>query len=307
VLLNPTFPTEAFERDRKRALIGLKAEKQDPSTIANKKFMQALYKDHPYAHSPSGDENSINALSQADLLDFHKQYYVGNNAIMVIVGDITLLDAKNLANKIIGKLPDGKKAPALAKVKSLTKSSKVNTEFPSSQTHIFIGQPGSKRSDPDYFALYVGNHILGGSGLISKISEEIREKRGLAYSSYSYFSPMREPGPFTIGLQTKNSSKAESLKVIKNILNDFIKNGPSAEELKHAKQNIIGGFPLRLDSNKKISQYVAMIGFYELPLDYLSAFSSKIEAISLDNIKDAWQRRIIPEKMVTITVGKQDS
>lgn len=303
ILLNPTFATEAFERDRKRALIGLKAEAQDPGTIANKKFMQALYQTHPYAHSPSGTKDSLNALTQADLLAFHQKYFVGNNAVVVIVGDMSVLGAKNLANKIIGKLPAGQKAPALAKVQLLGKADIIDTEFPSSQTHIFIGQPGIKRGDADYFTLYVGNHILGGSGLISKISEEIREKRGLAYSAYSYFSPMRESGPFTIGLQTKNESKTESLNVLRTILGDFIKNGPSADDLKHAKQNIIGGFPLRLDSNKKQAEYVAMIGFYELPLDYLSAFSAKVEAVSLKDIKDAWRRRIIPENMITVTVG----
>ncbi len=307
VLLNPTFPLAAFERDRKRALIGLEAEKQDPGTIGNKKFMQVLYKEHPYGHSPSGDENSISALSQADLLNFHKQYFVGNNAIVAIVGDMSLLDAKNLANKIVGKLPAGKKAQALSKVKSLLKADTIDTEFPSSQTHIFMGQPGIKRNDPDYFALYVGNHILGGSGLISKISTEIREKRGLAYSAYSYFSPMRELGPFMIGLQTKNESKTESLEAIKVVLGDFLQNGPTAEELKHAKQNIIGGFPLRLDSNKKQAEYVAMMGFYNLPLDYLNTFGAKVDAVSLEDIKDAWNRRIIPGKMVTITVGKKTS
>eukprot|EP00487_Bulimina_marginata_P002359 TRINITY_DN15484_c0_g1_i1.p1 TRINITY_DN15484_c0_g1~~TRINITY_DN15484_c0_g1_i1.p1 ORF type:complete len:134 (+),score=34.08 TRINITY_DN15484_c0_g1_i1:194-595(+) len=132
-----------------------------------------------------------------------------------------------------------------------------------------MGQPGINRADPDYFALYVGNHILGGSGLVSKLSDEIREKRGLSYSVYSYFRPMRQWGPYQFGLQTRNDQAEEALDVLKNTLKTFIADGPSEDELIAAKQNITGGFALRVDSNSKIADYLAMIGFYGLPLDYL--------------------------------------
>jgi zinc protease len=160
-----------------------------------------------------------------------------------------------------------------------------------------------KRGDPDYFALYVGNHMLGGSGLVARLAEEIREKRGLAYSTYSYFMPMREDGPYTFGLQTKNESAEEALTVLRETIAKFIKDGPTANELDASKKNITGGFPLRISSNKKIINYIGMIGFYQLPLNYLDTFNSKVQAVTIDDIKKAFQKRIHLDKMVTVMVG----
>ena len=168
-----------------------------------------------------------------------------------------------------------------------------------------MGQPGVNRHDPDYFALYVGNHILGGSGLVSQLSNEIREKRGLSYSVYSYFRPMRELGPYQFGLQTRNDQAKEALDVMQQTLNDFIKHGPTEAELTAAKQNITGGFALRVDSNSKIADYTAMIGFYGLPLDYLETFNANVNLITAQQIKDAFSRRVHPDKMVTVLVGGQ--
>jgi len=305
MLINPIFPPAAFDRDLKRALVGLKAEEQDQGTVASKVFMQALYHDHPYGHSPSGSAKTLQALTPQDLSNYHTKYFTGKNAVVVIVGDLELLQAKNLVNKLVGRLRTGEDIAALPQVKLMTEAKNIVTSFPSSQAHILMGQPGIKRNDPDYFPLYVGNHILGGSGLVSRISKEIREKRGLAYSAYSYFSPMREHGPFRIGMQTKNENTRASLDLIQNILDKFVKNGPTAAELEHAKKNIIGGFPLRLDSNKKQAEYVAMIGFYNLPLDYLNTFSAKVKKVTLAEIKDAWQRRINQKSLITVVVGKQ--
>ena len=179
----------------------------------------------------------------------------------------------------------------------------VRIEHPSAQTHILMGQPGMSRGDVDYFPLYVGNHMLGGSGLVSRLADEIREKRGLAYSTYSYFMPMRKKGPYTIGAQTRNDAAQESLTLLHDTVATFVKDGPTAQELESSKKNITGGFPLRISSNKKIVGYIAMIGFYDLPLDYLDTFNSKVEAVTLAGIKDAFQRRIHPDKMVTVLVG----
>ncbi|NOY63402.1 MAG: insulinase family protein [Gammaproteobacteria bacterium] len=194
----------------------------------------------------------------------------------------------------------------LPAVKPLSESYTVIIEHPSTQTHIRMGQPGMKRGDPDYFVLYVGNHVLGGSGLVSRISNEVREKRGLSYSASSHFNPMRELGPFTIGLQTRNDQVDEALQVVRDTLDAFVTDGPTEAELKAAKQNITGGFPLRIASNKKMIGYLAMIGFYGLPLDYLDNFIGTINAVTVDQIKDAFKRRIHPDKMVTIIVGGTD-
>ncbi len=175
--------------------------------------------------------------------------------------------------------------------------------FPSNQSHLLLGQPGVSRYDPDYFPLYVGNYILGGSGLISRLAVEIRENRGLAYSVYSYFLPMRERGPFIIGLQTRNDQTKLAEKVTRDTVSKFVKSGPTAEELDSAKKHITGGFPLLLDSNRKIAGNLLTIGFYDLPLDYLDTYAQKIEAVTIEHVRDAFRRRLDPERLVRVVVG----
>jgi zinc protease len=159
------------------------------------------------------------------------------------------------------------------------------------------------RNDPDYFPLYVGNYVLGGGGFASRLIEEVRQKRGLVYSVHSYFIPLQQRGPFEIGLQTKREQADEALAVVRKTLGDFIAKGPTEDELKRAKQNLVGGFPLRIDSNKKILDYLAVIGFYRLPLSYLDDFTGKVEKVTVAQIRDAFTRRIQPDSMATVVVG----
>ena len=303
IIGQPDFPKDAFKRERSRMLIGLQQRKQSPGALADEAFYKAVFGDHPYAGQPSGTEATVKALTPEKLRAFYQRYYVGRNAVIAIVGDLDRSAAATLAERIIGKLPAGEPAPELPAVKDLTKAVEVSIEHPSMQTHILLGAPGMKRGDPDYFPLYVGNHILGGSGLVARLSGEIREKRGLAYSAYSYFRPMRKRGPYTLGAQTRNASAGETLAVMRETLATFIVEGPSEEELEAAKKNITGGFPLRISSNKKIIDYIGMIGFYNLPLDYLDTFNAKVQAVTVADIKDAFQRRIHPDRMAVITVG----
>ncbi len=303
ILTQPHFNHKELARIRRQTLIALKAQLQSPEAIAEKMFYRALYGRHPYASPPLGTKDSIKSINRKDLQAFYRHYYVAGNALVAIVGDVDLRQAKQLANTLLGKLPKGQHAPALAPVRALKKAQVLRKTYPSSQTHILVGQPGLRRGDPDYFALYVGNHILGGSGFGSRIMKEIRVKRGLAYSSYSYFMPMRGLGPFQMGLQTSNDQRDESLALLNKILRKFIKKGPTKGEMQRAIKNITGGFPLRIDSNKDIIGYIAMIGFYNLPLNYLETFNAKIKAVTAARVKDAFRRRIHPQRLVTVLVG----
>ncbi|HEB86048.1 MAG TPA: insulinase family protein [Gammaproteobacteria bacterium] len=303
ILTRPRFDNKELARIRRETLIALKAQLQSPEAIADKMFYRALYGQHPYASPPLGTKGSIKSISRKDVQAFYRRYYVAGNALIAIVGDVDLRRAKQLANKLIGKLPKGEHAPALAPVRALKKAQVLKKTYPSTQTHILVGQPGLRRGDPDYFALYVGNHILGGSGFGSRIMKEIRVKRGLAYSSYSYFIPMRGLGPFQMGLQTSNDQRDEALALLDKTLRNFIKEGPTKEEMQQAIKNITGGFPLRIDSNKDIIGYIAMIGFYDLPLDYLETFNANIEAVTAAKVQDAFRRRIHPDRLVTVLVG----
>ncbi len=308
VIGKPDFPEADFARLKKQALIGLQAQKQDPGSVASKAFYKELYGDHPYASPTSGTEESINAMTTADLKAFNNQLLVVNNGQLAIVGDLSRKDAENIANQVATALQSkekgtGKKAAAIPEVKPLKEARTVHIPFQSAQAHVIIGQPGDKRGDKDYFTLYLGNHTLGGSGFTSRLMKEIRVKRGLSYSVYSYFMPMRQMGPFLLGLQTKVSQTDEAIKLAREELQKFQKEGPSEEEIKASKLNITGGFPLRTASNDDIIGYIAMIGFYGLPLDYLDKFTDTINAISREQIMDAYKRRLHPDKMLTIIVG----
>jgi zinc protease len=303
VLARADFPEADFKREQQRMLVGLEYQKQRPKSIVKKAFYRNLYADHPYASDPSGTKESVEALTVQALRDFYQRYYVARNATVVIVGDVSRKQAQTIAARLADALPQGDRAPALAKVAELPEAEQVFIEHPSSQSHVLMGVPGLRRKDPDYFPLYVGNHILGGSGLVSRISEEIREKRGLSYSAYSYFIPMRHKGPYMLGFQTRNDQRDEALTVLRQTLQTFIKDGPTQQELESSKNNIVGGFPLRVSSNGKIAEYLAVIGFYDLPLDYLASFTKKVQAVTAEQIRDAFKRRVQSPRMVTVIVG----
>jgi len=177
-------------------------------------------------------------------------------------------------------------------------------EFPSKQTHLLIGQSGINRTHADYYPLYLGNHILGGSGLSSVLSEQVREQRGLAYSVVSYFTKMKSNGLFLIKLQTKNSQTQQAKQVVLKTLERFIKSPIDAQLLQDGKDNIIGGFSLETSSNANILTYLSIIGFYELPGDYLSGFTQKINAISAADVQAAFYRLIKMDKLIVLSVGR---
>ncbi len=303
IIQKPRFEKSELDRERKRLQVALSSQEESPGSIANIAFYKEIYGDHPYASQTIGNKQSIKAITRDDLSGFYKQYYVARNAIVVIVGAVDKSQASKIAKQLVDPLEKGEVAAALPEVVAVKQSRLINIKHPSTQTTIMVGHEGNYRGDPDYFPLYVGNHILGGSGFGSRIVKEIREKRGLAYSSYSYFSPMQRKGPFVMGLQTKNEQAKEAHEALMQILTKYINEGPTPDELDHSKKNITGGFPLKLDSNKDILGYVAMIGFYNLPLDYLKNFNSNVEKVTIEKIRDAFKRRVHPDRMITVKVG----
>ncbi|MEN9424488.1 MAG: hypothetical protein RL122_1871 [Pseudomonadota bacterium] len=303
VLSKPDFPQKDFERVQKLTLVGLQAEKQDPASLGSKAFYKALYGDHPYGQPENGTEESIPALTVADLKAFYQQYYVAKNGLLAIVGAADRQQAEALAEQVAGVLPPGGAAAPIPEVKPLTEAKTVKIPYPSSQSHITVGQIGNKRGDADYFTLYMGNQVLGGSGFTSRLMKEVRDARGLSYSVSSYFSPFAQLGAFTVSLQTKKEQTDAALTVVRDVLGKFQKEGPTAEELDAAKKDITGGFPLRTASNSQMVEYVGIIGFYQLPLDYLDTFTSTINVLTREQIADAFTRRVQPDKMVTVIVG----
>ena len=303
VVTDPAFPMKAVERQKQRMIIAIGRKQQSPAAIARDAYQAAIYRNHPYAYPSDGTRESIPSLGRADIVNFHKDFYNASNVRLIIVGDLDKEQAATLAEELTEGLARGQAPKSLSAVERLEQGETIRIEHPSSQVHILFGQLGLKRGDPDYFPLYVGNHILGGGGLVSRLYEEIREKRGLSYSAHSYFAPRREAGPFTASLQTRGGQEERALQVMRETIRSFIEQGPTPEELEAAKKNISGGFPLRLDSNSKILGYIAMIAFHGLSLDYLDTFVEKVNAVTLEQIRDAFGRRLHPERFVTVMVG----
>ena len=303
VIVAPEFPEKAVERQKQRIQLGIRRKQQAPAEIARDAYHAALYQEHPYALPLDGTRDSVESLSRQDIVDFHHEFYCARNARLAIVGDLSKEQAMTLAEELTGDLTEGRIPESLPPVEPLAQGRELRIEHSSTQVHILLGQPGIRRGDPDYFPLYVGNHILGGGGFVSRLYEEIREKRGLSYGAYSYFSPRRELGPFTASLQTRGDQQELALQVMRDTIRAFIDHGPTPEELGAAQNNISGGFPLRLDSNSKILGYLALIGFYGLPLNYLDTFVDKVNAVTLEQIIDAFKRRLHPDRFITVMVG----
>jgi len=308
VLQKPTFPQQSFEREQQRMLAGLKEAETRPEVLADREFRRLLYGEHPYSQRGSGEVETVAKLRREDLVDFYRRHFTADDAVVSIIGDLTRSEAGAIAEQLTAGLARrSQPLPALPPVAQLNMARTSRIAHPATQAHILIGQPGVKRLDPDYFPLFLGNYVLGGGGFSSRLNEEIRQKRGYAYSAYSYFNPLALEGPFQVAVQTKKETAEDALKVARDTLAKFVSEGPTQQELDAAKQNIIGGFPLRIDSNKKIQDYLSIIGFYRLPLTYLDDFPVQIERVTLEQIKEAWRRRISPERMATVVVAGEDS
>ncbi|MGH8618978.1 MAG: M16 family metallopeptidase [Burkholderiales bacterium] len=302
-LQQPTFPADVLARDQTRTIGAIREALTKPETILSRTLYPLMYGTHPYGFPASGDPETVAALTREDLLTFYRRHYTARRATVAIIGDLSRAQAEAIAERVTAGLPPGEGVGVIPVVTPPGAGVTRAIPHPASQSHVALGMPVLKRDDPDYFPLFVGNYVLGGGGFASRISDEVRQKRGLAYSAYSYFSPLQQAGPFMLGLQTRKDQADEALAVVRSTLDRFVKDGPTEDELTRAKQNIIGGFPLRIDSNRKIHEYLAVIGFYNLPLTYLADFVAAVERTTTAQIRDAFTRRVDPARLVTVVVG----
>jgi len=306
-LQRPVFPEEVLAREKERLVAAIKEADTKPDTIAAVAFYRLLYREHPYSQRSSGEVSTVERLTRQDLVEFYRRHYVARHAVVTMIGGVSRDEAAAIAEQLTAGLAEGdKRAPELPAVTALPAPETRLIAHPATQSHIFVGAPGMRRDDPDYFALFVGNQVLGGGGFVSRINLEVRQKRGLAYSAYSYFSPLQAVGPFVIGMQTQRDQAQEALELVRATLREFLTNGPTENELSSVKKNIIGGFPLRIDSNRKIHGYLNLIGSYRLPLTYLDDFVGNVERVTVADIRRAFAR-IDPERLVTVIVGADDA
>jgi len=303
ILNQPDFPPNAFAREKNQQLMAIKQSKDSPEDIAIKAFFKILYKDHPYGHPVDGTTETVSSIQREELVNFYKRYYVANNAILVIVGAIDNQQAHTLAENLTNPMTPGNKAPAIPEAKKLSTSQTVQIPFPASQTVLRLGQIGIDHNNPHYFPLMVGNYLLGGGALVSKLAIELREKNGLTYHVDSQFIPMPGKGPFLIGLSTRKKQTQKALTLTKEVLSNFIQKGPSEEELLAAKQYLTGSFPLSLSGNKAIAGILLRMAFYQLPDDYLDTYLKNIEAVTAASVQAAFQQVIDPKTLLLIEVG----
>ena len=298
----PLFPSDALERERRRALVGLQRHRQSPDSVASEAFWAAMYPGHVYGRFGAGSEESLASITRDNIVHFHGRYYVARNGVMVLVGDVNRSTAERIAERVSSGLPAGEPAVPIPPVQDAEAVENM-IDFPSQQSHVSLGHPAVERGNEDYIPLYVGNYTLGGSSFVSLLGEEVRENRGLAYSVYSYLNPMYRRGPFVVGFQTRNDQRDMTIELAREIVTRYIEEGPTQEQLDSAQRHITGAFPLATDSNSKVAGFLLSVAFYDLPLDYLDTYIARVEAVTVEQVRDVLQRHIHPDKFVQIVVG----
>ena len=306
MLSAPTYESKIVEREKQRTMTSLLEAETKPEIVLERRFKKSVYGSYPLADSPS--VKSVAAISVNDLVQFHKLFYRGDRIIVSIVGDVDRAQAEEIVKALLKQIPAS--GQPIAKLPELERSPveplaqrEIQIPFDSQQAHIAMGMTAVARNNPDYFPLLVGNYVLGGGGFVSRLMAEVREKRGLAYSVFSYFIPGKENGIFQAGLQTKSDQAALALEVMSSTTAQFIADGPTPSELIAAKANLVNGYPLRIDNNRKLLDNVSSIAWNDLPLDTMDVWTKQVEAVTLDQVNAAFKKYLAMDRMKIVVLG----
>jgi zinc protease len=309
MLSSPTYETKIVEREKQRTITNLLEAGAKPDFALERRFAKSIYGDYPLGNNPT--VKSIAAVGAQDLTQFHQQFYRSDRMIVSIVGDVDRAQANEIVQTLLQKIPQS--GNPIAKLPELQRSPveplvqrEIQIPFDSQQAHIAMGMTAVTRSNPDYFPLLVGNYILGGGGFVSRLMSEVREKRGLAYSVSSYFAPGKDTGIFKAGLQTKNDQATMALEVMSSTIAKFIADGPTTSELIAAKSNLVNGYPLRIDNNRKLLDNVSSIAWNDLPLDTMEVWTQQVEAVTLEQVRAAFQKYLAMDRMKIVVLGAKN-
>lgn len=303
-LAAPSFPSNVWQSERQRWEASIAESNTKPSTQASKAFNKAVFGTHPYG--AQADEASLRRIDTPDMAQFLSRFMLLCKAKISVVGAVNRAQTERLLTQLLSGLPRPSACPVLptvGEVVALKQAQKLEIPFESAQAHVFIGQVGIARQNPDFFALTLGNYVLGGGGFVSRLTNEVREKRGLSYSVSSYFSPSQHAGAFTVGLQTRPDQAAQAVQVASDVLAEFVRTGPTEQEVQAAKDFMIGGFALRIDSNRKLLDNLSNIAWFDLPLDYLDTWSAEMDKLTAAQIQQAFARNLQPQRMVSVILG----
>lgn len=303
-LTKPRFDADALERMRKAALSRLAFNKKNPNSIASRAWSAAAFPGHPYGRPSDGTEETVGAMTPDDLEAYRKRIFAKDNLRIAVVGNISAERLGALLDNVFGDLPETSQRTDIPKVEPKAGGIQQVVEMPFPQSVALFGLGGVPRKDPDFIPSFVMNQILGGGGFASRLMEEVREKRGLAYSVYSYVQPLDNASLFAGGVATKNERIAESIKLIRSELKRMSDDGPTAEELENAKQYLIGSYALRFDTNTKIAQQLLGIQLDNLGVDYIETRNQQIAAVTIEDVKRAAKRILDVDNLIVTVVGK---
>ncbi len=308
ILMNPTFPAAEVQRKVSQFKAALISEEDEPMTVASRAFVKDLYGAFPYGHPVLGTQAGLSAITRGDLVEFHRKYYRPNNAVLSLVGDLAPEEAQQWVTKTFGGWTASSIPPAkLPAIPELTQRKVVEINKDITQANIILGSLGITRKNPDFYALQVMNYILGGGGFSSRLMDDIRVNRGLAYSVSSSFSPGLEPGPFVVSLETKNATAGEAITQVVEQLRRIRTQPVTAEELKNAKSYLIGSFPRKMDSMSKRAWLLAYVEVYGLGLDYPWRYPELIEHLTPADIQKVAEKYIHPENYLLVVVGNKSA
>jgi zinc protease len=302
-LRRPAFPEEEIRREIEKTLAAIQSEEDEPGEVAEKEFQKTLFLKSPYGHPVEGTKESVPRLTREAVLRFYQTYYHPNNSILAVVGDITVeeIRKKIIPHLIQWPMAEIPKVPFTIAFANERKMIKIDRGI--TQANIVLGHAGISRDNPNFYSFTVMNYILGSGGFSSRLVEEIRIKRGLAYSVTSYFDAGKYPGSFQIVLQTKNSSAREAISIALEQMERIRKESVSEKELEGAKKYLIGSFPLRLDTQAKLASFITVLEYHGLGFDYASQYRSLIQSVTKEDGLRVAQKYLFPEKTILVVVG----
>jgi zinc protease len=303
----PRFDKDAMERMRGQLLTGLKFAAKDPNKIASRTWFKTAFGKHPYARSLKGSATSLKSITAKDLESFRSKIFARETLKIGVVGDITAKELAIVLDKLFGHLPEKANLIAIPEVTKLAGPVRKTITMDNPQSVAQFGHQGIKREDKDFIPAYVLNYILGGGGFASRLMEEVREKRGLAYSVYSYLYPLDHGAVFMGGVATKNDALEKSLNVITDELKRLSENGPTKKELENAKRYLTGSYPLRFDTSSKIASQLLWIQMDDLGIDYIDTRNKMVDDVTLEQIKAVAKRLIHPDQLIITVVGNPKS
>jgi zinc protease len=305
ILTSSTFPQGEIDRQKQEIIASIRAREEDPGAVAQRTFAAALFPGSPYGRLVEGSEASVKSLQQTSLREFFARYYRPNRAIMAVVGDVSEQEITQALNQAFRGWSKGEPSgqPLVPAKIGAPQVLRVNRDL--TQANIILGHVGVARGNSDYYAIQVMSYILGGGGFSSRLMDSVRNERGLAYSVYSHFSAEKSHGAFQLVMQTKNETAQEAIRIANEEIRRIREEPVSEQELSDAKDYLIGSFPLRFDTNRKVASFLAQVEYFQLGLDYPDRYGDLIRKVDRAEVQRVAKQYLYPDKLITVIVGNQ--